>query len=616
MKLSAFLNRFTMGEVSPFLSARTDLQKYPAGARRMENFIPLLQGPVVRRGGTRFIAQAGNGGNPVLLISFSFSETTSYILELGHNYLRCFYEGRPVLLDDQIYQIETPWTQGDLFLASGLPGLRQVQSGDIMWIVCAGRPPQKLERHGHTDWRIVPVPNWGERPNPTSLALFRERLCFAAGQTIWMSQSGAFDNFDLTVAAENVPEEKTLEEETPEDNEEEGAAEDEEETPAEAPVAADDPIEINVYSEQIDRIEWLCPGKGLLCGTTGGEFIIEETTKADPLGPENVKVSTETPIGSCAIQAMRVGQAVLFVQRSGRKLREFIFDLVDDGFSAGDLTVAAEHITAGGITALAWQSEPLEIVWAPRRDGVLVGLSYSREQEMGAWHRHCLGGRGAVSHLAVVPARHGGRDVLWLSVRRVIAGQTVYYIETLEPGHELGAAQEDCFFVDSGLTFQGNQLTEITGLNHLEGCEVDVLGDGGVQPRRTVTAGRIDLEYPANVIQVGLPYDSVFETVNLEFGLQDGTAQGRRKRIVNLTMRLIESGGGAVGSVDGGPVQKLEQRRGSDKMNEPPRLFSGDLKVAWPGGYDTDGRLTILQTFPLPFIVAGLIPDAILEDKN
>jgi hypothetical protein len=262
---------------------------------------------------------------------------------------------------------------------------------------------------------------------------------------------------------------------------------------------------------------------------------------------------------------------------------------------------------------------------------------------MGAWHRHTFGGNGAVSHLAVIPARHGGRDELWLSIRREIDGRTVHYIETLEPGHELGEAQEDAFFVDSGLSFlSATPRTEISGLNHLEGCLVSILGDGGVQPERTVKGGRIELEYPAKVVQVGLPYTSIFETVNMEFNLQDGTTQGRRKRIVNITLRLIESGGGVIGmtadsdqpsgaagaagagNVSAGPGPQapdkgpggslVEYRRGSDRMNQAPPLFTGDVKVPWPRGRDTHGRITIAQTFPLPFLVAGMMPEVVLGE--
>lgn len=663
MQLLPIISKFNFGEVSPYLAARVDLAKHQAGCKRLENFIPLLQGPLKRRGGTRFVAKSGNGDQPVALIDFAFSETTSYILEVGDGYLRVFYQGAPVLNDNGApYQITTPWRQADLFLDSGICALKWVQSGDVMYIVCPGQPPQKLMRYGHTDWRIAALGGWAPRPNATAVALWRERLVMAAGQTVYMSQSGAFDNFALTgsVAVKSqitsvratgaggavagngfitLLNQGAVSFSTAEAHarqvsafavdilpNESGGGED-------VPIAADDPIEINVYSEQMDKIEWMVPAGSLLVGTTGGEFLIGETTSVDPFGPENIKVVPETTFGSSAIQALRVGAVVLFVQRAGRKVREFVYDFQGDNYVAMDVTVAAEHIsrpellattdlsayddgvTRGGLTAMLWQSEPIETLWCVRSDGQLLGFTYSKDQDMTAWHRHILGGGGQVSHIAVVPAVHGGRDILWLSVKREVAGETVYYLETMTQGRELGDPPAAAFFVDCGITVTGDGLTGIGGLEHLEGHEVTVLGDGGVQPRRVVVDGRIKLQYPARVVQVGLPYVSTVTTSNLEAGLPDGTAQSRKKRFTKATLWILESSGGEAGH-DPDDMEALEFRRGNDAMDGPPRLASGFYTVNWPHGYEDEGELTVRQTFPLPLVLAAIIPEVNVEGKN
>jgi len=597
-KLARHINRFNFGEVSPLIWSRTDLGQYAAACQTLENFIPLLQGPVKRRGGTRFRAASGNGANPVLLHDFAFSQTTSYVLEFGHNYLRFFHRGQPLKNQDgSLYQIATPWGQADLFY-NGLPRLKMVQSADVMWIVCASVPPQRLKRHGHLDWRVSPLPNWSPRPNPAAAALFRERLCFAALETVYISQAGAFENFKLNAAGQT----------------------------------ADDPLEINVYGQQMNEIEWLCPAGRLLVGTRGGEFLVGEATTVEPFGPENVKVTPETAFGSSPLQALRVGAVVFFVQRAGRKLRQFVYDLNGDSYVATDLTAAAEHVTAGGLTDFVWISQPLETLWAARADGQLLGFTYSKEQEMNAWHRHILGGGGRVHSLAAVPAVQGGRDELWLAVRREVNGQVVHYIETLEPGHELGEPQEESFFVDSGLTVRGAGLTEISGLDHLEGHEVHILADGGVQPPQVVRKGRVGLQYPADVIQVGLPYRSLLTTVNFEADLPDGTAQGRPKRTTHLQLRLLESAAGAAGAAPvsapepsmgtssagygSGPLALLEYWPGMRDMDKAPGLYSGLLTVPWPGGYEADGAVTVVHDQPLPFLLGSLVQCLLIEGKN
>ena len=344
-KLAHYINRFTFGELSPLIWSRSDLGKYAAGCKRLENFIPLLQGPVRRRGGSRFRAVSGNGDKPVLLHDFAFSQTTNYILEFGDGYLRFFHQGEALRnAGGSIYQIATPWAQADLFDHNGLRRLKMVQSADVMWIVCPSVPPQRLKRHGHLDWQITPLPDWEPRPNPNAATLFRERLCFAALETIYMSQSGAFENFQLRATDQT----------------------------------ADDPLEIDVYSEQLNTIEWLCPAGSLLVGTRGGEFLVGETTSIDPFGPENVKVTPETNFSTSPLQARRIGAVVLFAQRAGRKLGQFVFDLNGDTYVAMDLTAAAEHVTAGGLMDFVWQSQPIEVLWAARADGQLLGFTYSK----------------------------------------------------------------------------------------------------------------------------------------------------------------------------------------------------------------------------------------------
>lgn len=699
-QLKPLLGKFTFGEVSPLLNARSDLQKYSAGCKTLENFIPLMQGPVQRRGGTRHIEQTGNtsnnvGANPVILIDFAYSETTSYLLEFGDGYMHVYYQGAPMwnAAGTSYYVIGTPWPQSALFDANGISKLKWVQSGDVMYIVCPDVPPKKLMRYGHTDWRIVSLGGWGSRPNATAIALFRERLCLANKQTVWMSQSGAFENFaiaeatfsNVSISSGNftsinqatgyiqvikgdninmiitfVPGEVVFTRSgnvvsctlaagvkgfskvsiavsdrwshvtvtvnstggslnfgdicvigwNPHDAElarDYAATEGWTLTPATDVISADDPIEIDVFSEQMDKIEWMVATGSLVVGTSGGEFHIAEQSTSQPLGPENIKVEPETVFGSNAVQALRVGSVLLFVQRSGKKIREFSYNLYGDNYQASDVTVAAEHVTGDGIVAMAWQSEPIETLWCVRRDGQLIGFTYSADQDMNAWHRHTLGGDGQVTHLAILPSAQGGHDELYLSVKRTINGKQVHYIERMEPGAYNQTNQAQCFFVDCGKTVVGSGMTIVDGLGYLEGKEVAILGDGGPQPNQIVTGGSVPLKYPANIVQVGLPYVSTLTTVNLDFALRDGTAQGRTKRATKVILDIINSLGGEVGRDE--EIEELIYRMGYDPFGAPPALKTGHYPVLWPYGHEVEGEFTIRQKYPLPFVLRAILPE-------
>ena len=73
-------NNFTGGEFSPLVHARSDVDRYKTGARKVENFIPSIQGSLLRRPATQFVAEVKDSSKKVRLIKFQFSTTQSYIL--------------------------------------------------------------------------------------------------------------------------------------------------------------------------------------------------------------------------------------------------------------------------------------------------------------------------------------------------------------------------------------------------------------------------------------------------------------------------------------------------------------------------------------------------------
>jgi hypothetical protein len=416
---------------------------------------------------------------------------------------------------------------------------------------------------------------------PSQVAFFRERLVFGTEQTIDMSVAADFENFS--------------------DKNDEGE------------VASDMAISIEISSDQVNTIEWMAPSDKLIIGTVGSEFILGEITNDEVLGPGNVKVSQQSVFGSRSVIPVQVGDLVVFVQRAGRKLRELKYDFGTDGYISVDLTVLSEHITNGGITDIVYQQEPHSIIWCVRADGTLLGFTYNKEQEVIGWHRHKLGGDGIVECLETIPRPDGSQDDLWMIVRRTINGQTKRYIEYLEPDFTENSTIADAFFVDSGLTYTGTAATTISGLGHLEGKTVQVLTNGAAHPDRVVESGSITLQLPATKVQVGLGYKSTLKTMRIEAGGEAGTAQGKTKRIQDITIRFLATLGAKAGP-DENTLDEIQFRRGSDPMDAPPPVFTGDKEIEWPNGYDTDGYVTIVQEQPLPMTIVAIMPELHTQD--
>src|SRR6266446_3211605 len=101
MKASPGLVAFNSGELSPACESRTDIKQYATGCFRLENFLPMVQGQVRRRPGTRFDAETNNSVL-VFLMPFVFNVTESFMLEWGDHYLRFHQNHAPVTIDSAL----------------------------------------------------------------------------------------------------------------------------------------------------------------------------------------------------------------------------------------------------------------------------------------------------------------------------------------------------------------------------------------------------------------------------------------------------------------------------------------------------------------------------------
>ena len=160
-KSSPITGSFNAGELSPRLGARVDFAKYPSGASILENFIPTVQGPLERRGGTRFVHEVKGSAAKVLLQAFEYSVDQAYILEFGNLYCR-FYTWDAVtkvrgILESSpgvAVEVVTPYTTADLYNADGTPRLRFAQSGDNLYIAHGLYQQRIIKRTSATSFSI------------------------------------------------------------------------------------------------------------------------------------------------------------------------------------------------------------------------------------------------------------------------------------------------------------------------------------------------------------------------------------------------------------------------------------------------------------------------------
>ena len=419
---------------------------------------------------------------------------------------------------------------------------------------------------------------------PSTVAFYEQRLVFAGTsnqpQTMFFSQSGDFENFEIGTDA-------------------------------------DDGLQYTIGSNEVNVIRYLVSSSQLVVGTSGGEFVVRASGFDEPLTPTNTQIKQQTTFGSAPIQPLLIGNSTLFIQRAKRKLRELAFSSESDSYVAPDMTILAEHITEGGIEEMAYQQEPDSVAWLVRADGVLACMTFRREEQVVAWHRHIVGGafgsgNAVVESVATIPGDID-EDQVWVIVKRTINGATKRYVEYLS-GFDFGTDVGNAFFVDSGLTYSGSAATTISGLNHLEGQSVAILADGAAHANKTVSSGAITLDRSVTKAQIGLPFTSKLETLRIDAGSAMGSSQGKNKRIGEVTVRLFRTVGLKIGT-SSTELDTIPFRSSSDSMDTALTLFTGDKTAEFNGGYDDDATITIVQDLPLPMTILAIFPTLSVFDK-
>lgn len=361
------------------------------------------------------------------------------------------------------------------------------------------------------------------------------------------------------------------------------------------------------YKLQSDVIRWLATLGQLVVGTVNSEYRVGTNSSDTALTPVNIKMTPQGRRGSADAEAVQIGNSIVFVQRRGaaeygKQLRELFYNYELDAYKSIDLTLFASHVGGSGFVRLALQTSPYMIVWAVTADGDLIGITHDKEQQVYAWHRHDVG--GTVEDICVIPGAN--QDELWMVVNRTIGVETKRYIEVMSD-FDFGDFQDDAFFVDSGLTYDGEETETITGLDHLEGESVAVWADGKVQSGKTVVSGAITLDAAASVVQVGLPYTAIIEPLDLQGGSMEGTSAGKAKRIHGAALYLYRTLGGYVGQ----DTSHLEELQYDDD-----NLFTGikdNFNVFADWGLEA--RMIFRHTDPSPCTILSILPRFRTEDR-
>lgn len=206
-------------------------------------------------------------------------------------------------------------------------------------------------------------------------------------------------------------------------------------------------------------------GFQLVVGTPSGLHTIQSTSFGEGLEPGTVTRRPQDSRGAALAEPIVIGDSVIYIHSSGRKLMGTYYKGSYDKIGAQDLTLPSDHIVKTGLRGVTWQEEPHGIAWCHLNDGTIAALTIQPEEKVQAWQSHTIGGHyiegGAtypaqVESMATIPDADGGDDRTHLVVKRTIDGSTVRFIEAFTPFWQIGTDPRDSWFLDAALKYEGN----------------------------------------------------------------------------------------------------------------------------------------------------------------
>ncbi len=499
---NTILTNFVGGEISPKLLGRVDIPKYYQSCLTLENLLVMPQGGATRRPGTYYVATSKTASKKVRLIPFEYSVDDVYTLEFGDQYIRVFkdhaqlgapYEvaGSPPYLEAQLFEIQYVMIDQDMYLFHPSHAPRMLsRTGDTAWTVttptfmgwdldtekditamtAANPVVVTAAAHGYTNGNTVRI--YGIKGMPEANC----KIYKAAGVTTDTFQLTGVDGTSFTPyvsggkvikkdqifdSANNYPScvalygNRMIVGYTNNHPTRYWGCKIGDFLNMVIDTDDDDAFSYSIGAKKGAKIVWIAGKDGLCIGSNNEEYIVPGENGY--LTPTNALPYARTRHGSKNIQAELVNDAVLFFQRAGKRLREYIYSDEIASYHATDITVLADHITGDGVVEMALQTEPQTILWCVTAGGELIGLTYERQYGIVGWHRHITD--GTVESVAVIPTDN--EDEIWISVLRSNS-DSKRYIEYFKP-RDWGTDQVNCFFVDSGITFDGGTAKNITG---------------------------------------------------------------------------------------------------------------------------------------------------------
>ena len=480
------------------------------------------------------------------------------------------------------------------------------------------------------DWKLG---QWYTGNYPHFVTLFQQRLVFArvdhSPQTVYFSQTNDFYNFGPSESLGSATGQTTA---------------------SGASIIGEQVLSFNAMtftfdSGTVDEIQFLIPQEKLLAGTTGGIYAVYGSEQDLTITPTNFTIRREgTQPAEKTVNAVAVDENVIYVEGSGVKVRLVNFGNVSSAAKSFDVTIRANDILDDKGKQIISTAIPNYANWIRDGSGAISCVTYIPQNSIVAWHRHKIGGsyeysntrggdptgylttdqtHGVVVDMATIP--YEDQDQLWMLVRRTIptadGSNSHTIIETIEVLEDW--MQEEA--IDASRFMDGHIVasngTTVTGLTHLEGLSVKMLGDGAQLDDKTVSSATADSGASSNftTLVAGLGYQSKLVTLPVAVGPGGNVRIGNKKRLHRAWVKLhrtpnIKYGVYPASEADN-TISELVTRTVSDNYGDPPTLLTGVEELVPISQGFTDAQFQIQMDDSLPVNILALELDYETNDN-
>jgi hypothetical protein len=404
---------------------------------------------------------------------------------------------------------------------------------------------------------------------PETVAIWEDRIWWAASGQVWASVSSTFDTFDPDTEGDSGPISRLLA----------GGA--------------------------TGRANWSLPLQRLIIGTDTKEVSVRSNSLDEPVTPTNYNAKAPTSQGSAAIPAASHDDRGYFVNKTSRQVHELQFNGETFNFGTLDLTLLVPEISDSPFRRIAVQTTPDFRLHCVRADGTVAVLVRDAAEDVLCWVD--VETSGTVEDVCVLPG--DVEDRVFYRVRRYSGGVPARYHERMALQSEAIGGTDNKMADSFVATTETTATTTLTGLDHLEDRTVVVWADGAYVGEAVVIGGEVELADAVTTWCAGLPYTGQFKTAKIAGQTQMGLALNQGQRINKLCLILADThASGVQYGPDFDTLDDLPLIENGEEV-DPDHVWDhyDSQMIEFDGDWTTDPRLCLQAQAPKPCTVLAVV---------